>query len=154
MLTLIVPNSYAKHLDQKRLSLAWEVSLKQLKLPTKASATLRITNNALIRQFNLNWRDENAVTDVLSFENAYTDPETGEEYLGDIIISFQKAKQQAQLGGHPVQTEIEMLFVHGILHLVGYDHGDKEEWQAMTDIQNTILEKIANPLQSTIQYNE
>ena len=154
MLNLIVPNSYAKQLDQKRLSLAWEESLKQLNLPKKASATLRITNNSLIRQFNKSWRNENAVTDVLSFENAYTDPETGEEYLGDIIISFQKAKQQAQVGGHPVQTEIEMLFVHGILHLVGYDHGDKEEWQAMTEMQNLILNKIGNPLQGTIQYNE
>ena len=154
MLTLIIPNSYAKQLDQKRLALAWEESLKQLNLPKKASATLRITNNALIRQFNRSWRNEFSVTDVLSFENAYTDPETGEEYLGDIMISFQKARQQAQLGGHPVQTEIEMLFVHGILHLVGYDHGDKEEWQAMTDMQNTILKKINNPLQSTIQYNE
>ena len=154
MLTLIVPNSYAKQLDQKRLALAWEESLKLLNLPTKTSATLRITNNALIRQFNLSWRNEFSVTDVLSFENAYTDPETGEEYLGDIMISFQKAKQQAQVGGHPVQTEIEMLFVHGILHLAGYDHGDKEEWQAMTDMQNTILKKIGNPLQGTIQYNE
>lgn len=154
MLNLIVPNSYAKQLDHKRLFLAWEESLKQLNLPKKASATLRITNNSLIRQFNKSWRNENSVTDVLSFENAYTDPETGEEYLGDIIISFQKAKQQAQLGGHPVQTEIEMLFVHGILHLVGYDHGDKEEWQAMTEMQNTILKKIGNPLQGTIQYNE
>ena len=154
MLTLIVPNSYAKQLDQKRLALAWEESLNLLNLPTKTSATLRITNNALIRQFNLSWRNEFSVTDVLSFENAYTDPETGEEYLGDIMISFQKAKQQAQAGGHPVQTEIEMLFVHGILHLVGYDHGDKEEWQAMTDMQNTILKRIGNPLQGTIQYNE
>ena len=154
MLTLIIPNSYAKQLDQKRLALAWEESLKQLKLPKKASATLRLTNNALIRQFNRSWRNEFSVTDVLSFENAYTDPETGEEYLGDIMISFQKARQQAQLGGHPVQTEIEMLFVHGILHLVGYDHGDKEEWQAMTDMQNTILKKIGNPLQGPIQYNE
>lgn len=154
MLTLIVPNSYAKQLDQKRLALAWEESLKLLNLLTKTSATLRITNNALIRQFNLSWRNEFSVTDVLSFENAYIDPETGEEYLGDIMISFQKAKQQAQAGGHPVQTEIEMLFVHGILHLVGFDHGDKEEWQAMTDMQNTILKKIGNPLQGTIQYNE
>lgn len=154
MLNLIVPNSYAKQLDYKRLFLVWEESLKQLNLPKKASATLRITNNSLIRQFNKSWRNENAVTDVLSFENAYTDPETGEEYLGDIIISFQKAKQQAQVGGHPVQTEIEMLFVHGILHLVGYDHGDKEEWQSMTEMQNLILNKIGNPLQGTIQYNE
>jgi len=154
MLNLIVPNSYAKQLDQKRLALAWELSLKQLNLPLYASATLRITNNSLIRQFNKSWRDEDSVTDVLSFENAYTDPETGEEYLGDIIISFQKAGQQAKFGGHPVQTEIEMLFVHGILHLVGYDHGDKEEWQAMTDMQNLILKKIGNPLQGTIQYDE
>jgi len=115
--------------------------------------TLRITNNRLIRQFNYAWRGENSPTDVLSFENAYTDPETGEEYLGDIVISFEKARQQARLGGHLIQSEIELLFVHGLLHLTGFDHDLKKEWAEMTKTQDQILKKIGNPLQGGIQYN-
>ena len=153
MLNLIIPNSYLKEIDQSRLAAAFHEGIKVLGLPKNASLTLRITNNRLIRQFNHAWRGENSSTDVLSFENAYTDPETGEEYLGDIVISFEKARQQARLGGHMIQYEIELLFVHGLLHLTGFDHDMKKEWAEMTKAQDQILNKICNPLQEGIQYN-
>lgn len=154
MLNLILPNSYAQEIDQGRLASALREGLKLLGLAKNTSLTLRVTNNRLIRQFNQAWRGENSPTDVLSFENAYTDPETGEEYLGDIVISFEKARQQARVGDHAVQSEIELLFVHGLLHLAGFDHDQKEEWAEMTKTQDQILKKIGNPLQGGIQYNE
>ena len=154
MLNLILPKSYAKEIDQSRLAAAFREGIKVLGLSKNTSLTLRVTNNRLIRQFNDTWRGENSATDVLSFENAYTDPETGEEYLGDIVISFEKARQQALVGGHAIQSEIELLFVHGLLHLAGFDHDQKEEWAEMTKTQDKILQKIGNPLQGGIQYNE
>lgn len=154
MLNLILPNSYAQEIDQTRLAIAFREGAKILGLSKKTSLTLRVTNNRLIRQFNHAWRGENSPTDVLSFENTFTDPETGEEYLGDIVISFEQARQQAKLGGHTVQSEVELLFVHGLLHLAGYDHDQKEEWAEMTKAQDQILKKIGNPLQGGIQYNE
>lgn len=154
MLNLILPKSYAREIDQKRLATAFREGLRELGLAKNSSLTLRITNNRLIRQLNRAWRGENSATDVLSFENAFTDPETGEEYLGDLVISFEKARQQARVGGHAVQAEIELLFVHGLLHLAGYDHDQKEEWAEMTRVQDQILRKIGNPLQGGIQYNE
>ena len=153
MLNLILPNSYAKEIDQNRLGTAFREGIKVLGLAKNSSLTLRVTNNRLIRQFNHAWRGENSPTDVLSFENAYTDPETGEEYLGDIVISFEKARQQAMVGGHAFQSEIELLFVHGLLHLAGFDHDQKEQWVEMTKFQDQILKKIGNPLQGGIQYN-
>jgi len=153
MLNLILPNSYAKEIDQNRLASAFREGIKVLELPKNTSLTLRVTNNRLIRQFNQAWRGENSPTDVLSFENAFTDPETGEEYLGDIVISFEKARQQANMGGHSIQSEIELLFVHGLLHLAGFDHDQKEQWADMTKTQDQILKKIGNPLQGGIQYN-
>ena len=140
MLNLILPNSYAKQIDQSRLAEAYREALRVLGLPDNASVTLRVTNNRLIRQLNHTWRGENAVTDVLSFDNAFTDPETGEQYLGDIVISFQK--------------EIEMLFVHGLLHLAGFDHADQQGWSEMTRKQDQILKRIDNPLLGTIQYHQ
>ena len=154
MVNLILPNSYAKEIDQSRLATAFLEGIKVLKLAKYTSLTVRVTNNRLIRQFNLAWRGENSPTDVLSFENAYTDPETGEKYLGDIVISFEKARQQALVGGHSIQSEIELLFVHGLLHLAGFDHDQKEEWAEMTKTQDQILKNIGNPLKGGIQYNE
>ena len=154
MFNLILPNSYAREIDQTRLAAAFREGAKTLGLAKNTSLTLRVTNNRLIRQLNYAWRGENSPTDVLSFENAFTDPETGDQYLGDIVISFDKARQQAQTGGHTIQSEIELLFVHGLLHLSGFDHDQKEEWAEMTKTQDEILKKIGNPLQGGIQYNE
>ncbi len=154
MLNLIIPSSYAKEINQSRLGAAYRFSLSSFGLEANTTTTLRVTNNRTIREFNRAWRDENSVTDVLSFENSFIDPETGGKYLGDIIISFEKARQQAQASGHSLQFEIEMLFVHGLLHLIGYDHDSKEQWQEMTKLQDEIMEKINNPLRGGIQYNE
>ena len=154
MFNLILPKSYSKEINQTRLAIAFREGVKLLGLSKNSSLTLRVTNNRTIRQFNLAWRGENHPTDVLSFENAFTDPETGEKYLGDIIISFEKARQQAQIGGHTLQSEVELLFVHGLLHLAGFDHDQKEDWAEMTNTQDKILKIIGNPLQGGIQYNE
>ncbi len=153
MLNLIIPSSYKKEINQSRLGAAYRASLSAFDLEVNTTVTLRITNNRTIREFNRAWRNENSVTDVLSFENSFIDPETGEKYLGDIIISFEKARQQSRSSGHSLQYEVEMLFVHGLLHLVGYDHDSKEQWQEMTRLQDHIMQKIANPLRGGIQYN-
>ena len=77
-------------------------------------------------------------TDVLSFPSDEIDPETGNRYLGDILISVQRAAAQAQIPGHPVESEVQLLIVHGVLHLMGHDHAEPEEkarmWKAQTEI--------------------
>lgn len=153
MLNLILPSSYIKELNQSRLGRAYSETLKAQNVNLNASATLRITNNRMIRQYNREWLGNDNPTDVLAFENAYTDPETGEEYLGDILISFEKARKQARIAGHSLQEEIEMLLVHGLLHLTGHDHDQKVDWQKMSASQDAILEKIGNPIRESIQYN-
>lgn len=150
MLNLILPPSYVKEIDQSRLALAFSNFLNHLNIEHNTSVTVRFTNNRLIRQFNREWMGIDAPTDVLSFENAFQDPETGEQYLGDILISFEKARKQAKLAGHSLQQEVEMLLVHGLLHLVGHDHSNNTEWQAMSETQDEILQTIANPLRGSI----
>ena len=154
MLNLILPKSYAKELDEARLGKVFQEAVSVLALGDNVSVTLRLTNNRVIRQFNRAWRGENTATDVLSFENAFEDPETGEHYLGDIMISFETASKQARAGDHSVQAEVEMLFVHGLLHLAGFDHAEKEQWSQMTTLQDKILENLGNPLLGGIQYSE
>ena len=67
------------------------------------------------------------------------DPDTNHVYLGDVIISFDKALKQADQAGHPVLVELKLLVVHGVLHLLGYDHAEPGQKSRMWDTQNKIL---------------
>ena len=70
--------------------------------------------------------------------------------LGDILISFEKAEEQATLGGHTLEQELEMLLVHGVLHLCGHDHGTQKEYAKMSTLQDEILTGLGNPLRKSI----
>ena len=95
-----------------------------------------------IRELNRNFRGVDAVTDVLSFESdGEIDPETGTEYLGDIVICLEQASQQAAQSGHSVENEIALLEIHGLLHLLGYDHMDQEQKDEMWHYQDMYLDK-------------
>jgi len=109
-----------------------------------------LTDNKTIQQLNKTYRGFDAPTDVLSFENDYLDPESGLHYLGDIVISIEKAQEQAANNGHLLQQEVEMLFVHGVLHLCGYDHAEADGYAEMSRIQDEILQTVGNPLLDSI----
>ena len=81
-------------------------------------------------------------TDVLSFESRETNPESGNTFLGDILISPGKAKQQAKEKHTSIDLEILTLCIHGILHLLGYDHASKSEAQILFSLQDKILGEI------------
>lgn len=95
-----------------------------------------------IRELNNTYRDVDAVTDVLSFESdGEYDPETGLEYLGDILICLDQAQKQADKSGHSLENEIGLLEIHGLLHLLGYDHMDEAQRKEMWSYQDLYLEK-------------
>ncbi len=75
-----------------------------------------IASDAALRRANLRFRRKNEATDVLSF------PGGDGLYLGDILISADRARQQARALGHSVQEELKVLLLHGLLHLIGHDH--------------------------------
>ncbi len=99
------------------------------KLPAEIAAaeiSLLLTDDAAIQELNRDYRGKDAPTDVLSFpmnegEDALL-PEEGNLLLGDIVISLEKAAAQAELYGHSLERETVFLFIHGLLHLLGYDH--------------------------------
>lgn len=91
--------------------------------------TLAFVNNKKIRELNHRFLNKNAPTDVLSFPVGETGAD-GKYYLGDIIISIPKALDQALEQQHSLEKEMEILTVHGFLHLLGYEHSkglEKEE---------------------------
>lgn len=106
--------------------------------------TLVLTDDEGIQALNRDFLGVDAPTDVLSF-SAQEDggpfvaaPEVG-GYLGDVIVSYPRAVAQAEERGHPVQQELDLLVVHGVLHLLGYDHADEEEKALMWARQEAIL---------------
>ncbi len=108
------------------------------------TVTVVVTDSETIQELNQQYRGINAPTDVLSFENI---PDLGfpevdqaaSDYLGDIIIAYPVAEAQALAAGHTPQEEITLLAVHGLLHLLGFDHDTLENKQQMWDIQQRIM---------------
>src|SRR5574338_1163382 len=106
----------------------------------ESELSIILTNDARLHELNLNYLGVNAPTDVLSFPASETDPETGARYIGDILISVPRAQAQADAAGHPLEAEVQLLVVHGVLHLLGYDHAQPEEKARMWKAQAEVLE--------------
>jgi len=103
-----------------------------------ADMTIVLTDDEQLHELNREYLGVDSPTDVLSFPAAESDPETGTTYLGDILISIPRATQQAQAAGHSVEDEVQLLVVHGTLHLLGHDHATAAEkarmWQAQAEV--------------------
>lgn len=126
--------------------------------PFEAEVNVLLTDNAGIQKINLEHRQIGQPTDVLSFpminyekagdflglasDEDNFNPDTGEAVLGDIIISVDKAAEQAQNYGHSELREFAFLLVHSMLHLFGYDHIQEEEAAVMEALQRQILEEM------------
>lgn len=111
--------------------------------------SLRLTDDSDIQSLNAQYRLIDKATDVLAFASLETDLPQNEEmrsslplYLGDIIISIDTAKRQAQQQGHPLSTEIAWLAAHGLLHLLGWDHPDEETLLSMLNQQVILLKEV------------
>ena len=104
--------------------------------------TVVLSDDARLQKLNRDYLGVDAPTDVLSFPASETDPETGARYLGDIIISIPRAEAQAKSAGHPLEAEVQLLVVHGVLHLLGHDHAAAEEKTKMWKAQAEVLERL------------
>lgn len=112
--------------------------------------SITLTNDEYMHKLNLEYRGIDRTTDVLSFAlNESEEPEVmgGEDFneLGDIIISVERAEKQAQDYGHSVRREMAFLTVHGMLHLLGYDHMEAAEREEMEAEQRFVMEKLGIP---------
>jgi probable rRNA maturation factor len=124
------------------LKRAAQVVLQHESQSLDVDLSIVLTDNARLHELNLNYLGVDAPTDVLSFPASETDPETGARYLGDILISIPRAQEQADAAGHPLESEVQLLIVHGMLHLLGYDHAEPDEKARMWKAQSEILESL------------
>ena len=126
--------------------------------------SLALCDDATIQSLNREYRGLNQVTDVLAFSSQYPGPWQGEgdalsesdssEFcfpglpeelpdLGEVVVSYTQAQRQATAARHSVEQEAALLVVHGVLHLLGYDHQEDEEKDTMWQLQDTALEDIS-----------
>lgn len=113
-----------------------------------AEVSLTVVDNEKIRELNNKFRGKDSATDVLSFpmsDNGVYDvnPESGRIMPGDIVISAERARQQAEEYGHSFEREMCFLATHSMFHLLGYDHElGREEEKIMFRKQNKVLDKL------------
>lgn len=129
------------------------------KCPYEVQINVLLTDNEGIREYNANYRNIDRETDVLSFPNVdyetpsdfegledfeadYFDPDSGELILGDIILSVDKIKEQAENYNHSEYRELAFLVAHSMLHLCGYDHMEEEEAKLMEAKQEAALNAL------------
>ena len=133
--------------EEKYLALM-SLTLKVLKLNFSPIVSVSIVDNKYIHKINKKYRGIDRPTDVISF--AFLDDEPNKKKifqsgamvaLGDIYVSLDKAKEQAEEYHHSLERELSFLFVHGLLHLLGYDHMNKEDEEVMFNLQEEILEQ-------------
>ncbi len=136
-----------------------ETVLAMEECPYEAQVEIVITDNDAIREANREFRGIDAPTDVLSFpmiayerpadfsgleERAeeYFDPDSGELLLGDVMLSADKVKEQADAYGHSREREFAFLIVHSLLHLCGYDHIEEAQRRQMEARQDAVMERL------------
>lgn len=100
--------------------------------------SVTIVSKRTIKKINKEYRNKNNVTDVISF--SFVENNTDQFLLGDIYICIKRAIKQSEKYNHSIKRELSFLFVHGLLHILGFDHENKKDEKIMFDYQNKILE--------------
>lgn len=122
MINIVVSEKFEGSVDPVVLEKTALKVLEQYRRDEEIDISIAIEDNEYLQALNSQFLGNDTPTDVLSFPGEETDPDTGHFYLGDIIISLPMASIQAETAGHPVQNELQLLVVHGMLHLIGFDH--------------------------------
>lgn len=132
---------YKKELPEELL-LTWiSQVLKEVK-QEDFSVNLLFTDNERVKELNNTFRGKNAATDVLSFSQVEGEDFCFENhFLGDIVIAVPYAANQAESLGHSVFEEVRYLILHGILHLMGYDHDENEDCE-MSRLEKSVYKKL------------
>lgn len=137
-----IASAFADLLSASRLRAVVEAVLRSE--GQTGQVTLVVTDDLGIRELNRDFLGLDAPTDVLAFSaqedgGAFVAAPEAEDYLGDVIVSYPSALTQSKEYGLPVDQELDLLVVHGVLHLLGYDHADKEDKDVMWARQEAIL---------------
>ena len=137
-------NLTSSECDDARLIAIADFSLTELGIHRDSELSISLVDEDEMSALHVRWMDEPGATDVLSFPMDEMKPHSaaqGPGMVGDVVLCPDFAARQAVQAGHRLQDELELLTVHGILHLLGYDHREVEEKEAMFGLQDQLLTK-------------
>ena len=138
-------------LSPGQIQLAVLEALRQAGAAPEVDLAVVLTDDRELHRLNREYLGIDAPTDVLSFPAGFVDPDSNQTYLGDILISLERARLQADMNRHTIQQELLLLIVHGVLHLLGHDHYSPAEkaqmWQAQAAVLRSIRAAITGPVE-------
>lgn len=140
MINIIIAQQYQNFVSENFIEKIVTQTLTNQKIDLDVhDLSVVIDTDEVLKDLNQQYRDIDSPTDVLSFTSNDIDPETNHTNLGDIVISFPRAECQAAEANHSIEKEIQLLTIHGVLHLLGYDHSTDEEKASMWQIQDELM---------------
>lgn len=142
MISIHVRKPYIRKVSKKRIIHVVKQTLIDQQQDESFDLSILVCSDMEITTYNKMYRQIDQPTDVLSFTNNEIDPETNSRILGDIVVSFDTAYSQAQQAKNDLQTEIDMLIIHGVLHLLGFDHDDVTNKSIMWKNQYKLHKKL------------
>lgn len=146
-LSIQVADNISSYVDPLEIRRAVDETLNYTDSSPHTSLTIVFDGDELLHKMNKEFLGIDEPTDVLSFPMEFLDEETGMSYLGDVLISVPRALEQATAGNHTVKEELQLLVVHGILHLLGFDHQEETEKEHMQTAQSAILQRLGIKLE-------
>lgn len=145
-----IDEAYAGDVSAKVLRDAARAALKH-QAAAPGALSIAVSGDETLQSLNRQHLGHDYPSDVLSFPSESDDPDSEGRYFGDIAISYPRAHAQAVAGGHPVNAELQLLTVHGVLHLLGHDHTAADEkkrmWQAQAEILAGLGCAITEPVE-------
>ena len=143
-MSIEVLNESGQELDVRELAQLSRFVMDVMRVHPQAELCIKAVDEATIAELNPQWMEKEGPTDVLAFPMdelrpglVNEDPEEG--VLGDLVLCPAIAEKQGEAAGHGKDAELELLTVHGILHLLGYDHAEPEEHKEMFGLQDELL---------------
>jgi probable rRNA maturation factor len=153
-MSIEIHNESGYAIDEAGLAALGRFVLDALRINPLAELSVLVVDENAMEQLHIQWMDLPGPTDVMAFPMdgedlpadrfdpsapPSTDETFGEAMLGDVVLCPSVAERQAKDAGHSVEAELHLLATHGILHLLGYDHGDPEEEREMFEMQAAVL---------------
>ena len=138
-MTIEITNKSGELVPAEQVRALLEHSLVQLQLNPECEVNLLFVDENEMTELHIKWMDEPGPTDVLSFPMDMPENPGEAVTLGDIVIAPTVAATQAIAAGHSAEHEIFILAAHGLLHILGYDHANKEDEKVMFDLQEDLV---------------
>lgn len=148
-MSIEVSNESGVDVDESLVASVARFALDALSVSPAAELSILAVTEEVMSELHVRWMDEPGPTDVMSFpmdelmdtSRRPDAPEPGPALLGDIVLCPEFARGQARTAGHALADELHLLTVHGVLHLLGYDHGEPEEEREMFGLQARLLDR-------------